>query len=65
MFGYVAKVHIYFWIYLVYSKQGEACKDNIAHGKTPSRLTLGKVRLHSVLVTFGFSENVIVDSAQC
>ena len=52
MLGYVAR-------------QGEACKDKIVPGKTPRRLTLCRVRLRAVFVTFRFSENVIVDSAQC
>ena len=69
MLGYVAIVHIYFYIFnfflFFHSRQEEACKDKIFHSKTLRRLTLRGVRLRAVLVTFGSSEHLIADSAQC
>ena len=43
------------------------CKDKIVLGKTPTpcSVSLREVLLHAVLFTLGFSENLIVDSAQC
>ena len=43
------------------------CKDKIVLGKTPTpcSVSLREVLLHAVLFTFGFSENLIVDSVQC
>ena len=61
MWALVCLAHL--WIRFCFT--GETSKDKIVPGKTPCRLTLRGVRLHAVLVTFGFSENLNVDSAQC
>ena len=60
MLGYVAIVHIYFRIFLVFSlSQEEACNVKIVPRKTPGRLILRRVQLCAVLAC---AES---DSAQC
>ena len=56
MWGYVAHK---------FSRQGEVCKDKIVLGKMLRSVSLHGVGLCAVLATFGFSKNLIVDSAQC
>ena len=47
------------------SQQNFAQANNTEHIPTPRSVSLPGVGLRAVLVTFGFSENLIVDSAQC
>ena len=50
MLDYVAIVHIYFWKLLVFFIQGK---------EKPAKTKLFLAKLCSVLVTFGFSENIL------
>ena len=59
--GFVAIVHIYFKSFqFFHSRQEKAYKDKIVPAHT-----LRGVRLRVVLDTFGSSENLIFDAAQC
>ena len=77
MLGCVAKVHVYFYKNLIYSlkarrglqrqncSQQNSGQANTARSRTLRSVSLRGVGLCAVLVTFGSSENVIVDWAQC
>ena len=45
--------------------QQNSVQAKTARSRTPRSVSLRGVRLRAVLVTSGFSENLIVDSAQC
>ena len=45
--------------------QQSSAQANTARSPTLRSVGLREVRLCSVLVTFGFSENLIIDSVQC
>ena len=55
MLGYVAIVHIYFGNFFIVFIQGK---------ERPAKTKLFLATLRTVLITFGSSENLIVDSAQ-
>ena len=64
------------FLFYIPFKGKESCNNKIVPGKNSTQanttqsltmrsISLREVRLPAVLVTFGFSENLIVDSAQC
>ena len=77
MLGCVVIVHIYIFLNLIFSFKARrglhrqnCCRQNSAQcqparSQIPRSISLRRVRLRAVLATFRFSENLVVDSAQC
>ena len=68
MLDLVCIVHL--WIlFLFYNRQNfsqqNSAQANSLRSPTPRSVSLGRVGLRTLLVTFGSLENLIVDSAKC